>query len=159
MRAAWSIAASFLLSGCVPPVVSVASYVADGGLYVATGKTMSDHGMTAATGHDCSIIRNFKAEGPICLDEIAQRPDPAPVDRGARGLRPQLHFQPRDRYVALGSFANLDNAKRMVKLFGEFASTVTPVEVGGKQYHRVVAGPLNADEASLVKARLAERST
>ncbi len=155
MRAAWSIAASILLSGCVPPVVSMASYVADGATYVVTGKTMSDHGMSAATGHDCSIIRNFKAEGPICLDEIAQRQDPAPVDSGTH--RPVLAN--RDRYITLGSFANLDNANRLARVFAAFASTVTAVDVGGKHYHRVVAGPLTAEEASTVKARLAERST
>jgi hypothetical protein len=58
-----------LAGGCVaiPPAVAVASYVIDVGSFVATGKTATDHAVSAVAQQDCALMRVF--EGPVCIDE------------------------------------------------------------------------------------------
>lgn len=61
-------AALLLLGGCaLPPAVAIASYVIDVGSFVATGKTATDHGISAIAQEDCAIMRVF--EGQICRDD------------------------------------------------------------------------------------------
>lgn len=56
------------LGGCaLPPVYSIASYVGDGILYLASGKTSTDYGISALTGEDCATLRVFDGED-ICHD-------------------------------------------------------------------------------------------
>ncbi len=66
-----------VLSGCaLPPVITLASLVADVASYAATGKTVTDHGISLVLQKDCALLRGL--EGPVCLE-----PDPA---RRAREL-------------------------------------------------------------------------
>ena len=59
-----------LLSGCgLPPAVMIASYAADGVSYVATGKSVSDHGISAVTGRDCAVWRIVKGERRVRGDD------------------------------------------------------------------------------------------
>ena len=72
-----------LLSGCaLPPAVMIASYAADGISYIATGKSVSDHGISAVTGRDCEVRHIIKGKA-ISTDQPAQHTEP----RG-RQLRP-----------------------------------------------------------------------
>jgi hypothetical protein len=69
------------LGGCaLPPIYSIASYVGDGILYLASGKTSTDYGISAVTGEDCSTLRVFDGED-ICRDPalVAQARDAARV--------------------------------------------------------------------------------
>lgn len=62
------VAAAFSLSGCgLPPAVTYASYAADAFVYLATGKTMTDHGISTALEKDCALLRVL--DGPICIEE------------------------------------------------------------------------------------------
>lgn len=46
------------LAGCaLPPVVTVASLVLDGASYVATGKSTTDHAISALADEDCALLR------------------------------------------------------------------------------------------------------
>jgi len=57
-----------LAGGCVlPPAVAIASYAIDVGSFVATGKTATDHAVSAVAQQDCALMRVF--EGSICIDE------------------------------------------------------------------------------------------
>src|SRR5215470_10860729 len=77
-----------LLSGCaLPPAVMIASYAADGVSYVATGKSVSDHGISEVTGRDCALLRVIRGR-PICEDKPAERADPAPVEVGQQATLP-----------------------------------------------------------------------
>ncbi len=50
--------ACFGLTGCVlPPVLSYASMALDGASYLATGKSISDHALSAAVKQDCAVWR------------------------------------------------------------------------------------------------------
>jgi hypothetical protein len=47
-----------LLAGCaVPPAVTIVSLVADGVSYAATGKSTTDHAISAVAGQDCALLR------------------------------------------------------------------------------------------------------
>lgn len=70
-------AALALLGGCaLPPAVAIASYVIDVGSFVATGKTATDHGISALAQEDCALMRVF--EGQICRED----PDYQMADAG-----------------------------------------------------------------------------
>ncbi len=56
------------LGGCaMPPVVMVASYAIDGVSFIVSGKSISDHAISAALKKDCSLIRVI-AGRQICVD-------------------------------------------------------------------------------------------
>lgn len=64
-----SIAAALLvlLSGCsVSPTVDAVSWTVDGVSYFLTGKSMTDHAMSVASGRDCAMTRVVKGEN-ACL--------------------------------------------------------------------------------------------
>ena len=70
-----------LLSGCaLPPAVSIASYVGDGFLYIVSGKSSTDHGISALTGEDCATWRVLNNDD-ICKDRtlMAQAEDASRV--------------------------------------------------------------------------------
>lgn len=60
-----------LLSGCaVPVVVSIATGAASVAVNETTGKTVTDHTVSAVNGKDCRVSRMGKED--ICQDEIPQ---------------------------------------------------------------------------------------
>ncbi len=60
--------ALLLLGGCgLPPAVAIGSYVVDAGSFVTTGKTATDHGISAVADEDCMLMRML--EGPVCQPE------------------------------------------------------------------------------------------
>lgn len=68
------------LSGCaIPPMITVASFAADGVLLAATGKSKTDHGLSLATGQDCSTFRVLARED-VCQDEVLAVAEPLPVE-------------------------------------------------------------------------------
>ncbi len=57
-----------VVSGCgLPPAVSVASYVVDGALMAATGKSSNDHALSIAMQQDCRMLRAVVGD-PVCQD-------------------------------------------------------------------------------------------
>jgi hypothetical protein len=56
-----------LLGGCsISPSVDAVSWTVDGFSYFLTGKSMTDHAMSAAAGKDCAMTRMVKGEN-ACL--------------------------------------------------------------------------------------------
>lgn len=150
-----------LLSGCgLPAAVTIASYAADGVSYIATGKSVSDHGISAVTGRDCALFRIIKGKS-ICKDEPAQRADPAPVEIGQRATlppeeKPVKSIAMRRHYLVLGSFAVLRNAERFAEMSHDGSVVVVTARVDGRVTHRVVAGPLSEGEIARLRHRLAD---
>jgi hypothetical protein len=77
--------AGFLLSGCALPVpIQAASWAIDGISYLATNKSLMDHGISAVRGQDCATFRIVtdgnvcRPNSPIALDP-ALSPDLAPA--------------------------------------------------------------------------------
>lgn len=60
-----------LLSGCALPLpIKIASWAIDGISYIATEKTITDHGISAIAGRDCAMMRAV-TKGQICDTETA----------------------------------------------------------------------------------------
>lgn len=73
MRASIIVGAILLLAGCVaiPPAVSIASWAINGVSYLASGKSVSDHAISAVLDQDCATWRILKGD-PICVDYPAE---------------------------------------------------------------------------------------
>ncbi len=64
-------AAAILLSGCgLPPIVSYISYGADVFSYLATKKSVTDHGISLAMQKDCALLRIL--DGRICIEKVEE---------------------------------------------------------------------------------------
>ena len=84
-----------LLAGaCAAPVpLQIASWTADGISYLATRKSVTDHGLSIVVGQDCALLRGL-TEGAVCRDEedtlgaiaTAAGPAAAPPQGSAEGL-------------------------------------------------------------------------
>src|SRR5215469_11871330 len=150
------ILAPILLGGCaIPPALSIASYVLDGVSYAATGKSVSDHGLSAAAGRDCAVWRLIKGENP-CKGDPTERVDPAPVEEGQQATLSTGEPAPvvasatsstmaaaptqpaSQRYLVLGSFDNRGSADEIAAQFPDTKVTVFEVQVDGRVAHRVV---------------------
>jgi len=59
----------FILSGCAaPPALQILSLALDGLSYIATDKTLTDHGLSAITQKDCKLFRSLEDQ-EICQNE------------------------------------------------------------------------------------------
>ena len=59
------------LSGCaMPAAVTVASLALDTGSYMVSGKTLTDHGLSAAMDEDCAMLRVLDENEDICREEL-----------------------------------------------------------------------------------------
>lgn len=153
----------FLLSGCgLPLAVTLGSYAADGVSYVATGKSVTDHGLTAVTGRDCALLRPIFKGQPICADQPMAREGsaPAPVQVGQNAtVNPESTplvasvRPPARRYLVLGSFADRTRAQQLAAGVGTKVAVVD-ASVHGRTVHRVVAGPLSDREVASLRGRL-----
>ncbi|WP_085884616.1 SPOR domain-containing protein [Oceanibacterium hippocampi] len=60
--------ASFLLGGCaLPPAITAASWALDGISLAMSGKSMTDHALSAVVDEDCAILRLLDGE-PVCSE-------------------------------------------------------------------------------------------
>lgn len=67
-----SIVLPLLLAGCgLPPAYTVVKGLADGVMWVATGKTSTDHGLSFLTGRDCLLLRVAQGSD-VCRVEITE---------------------------------------------------------------------------------------
>ncbi|MDV7340180.1 hypothetical protein RYZ26_11285 [Terasakiella sp. A23] len=62
---------TFMLSGCAaPPALQVLSFALDGISYIATDKSVADHGLSVVAQRDCKMLRTLQGE------EICQKNEP-----------------------------------------------------------------------------------
>ncbi len=157
-----------LLTGCgLPPALMVASYAADGISYVASGKSLTDHVLSALVQRDCALHR-VVTEAILCRDDIlggietlALAEGPATDDGGAIGLAPRRH-QPRwglgttslldarddepapetvksdATYLVVSSFSYWVNSEHFAERYRALAPEVVPATVQGEIVYRVV---------------------
>lgn len=75
------------MGGCTMPMpVTIASYAMDGVSYLASGKSITDHGISIVMQRDCALLRGL-TEGQVCYDDaavstiaVASNQDDRPVD-------------------------------------------------------------------------------
>lgn len=107
MRLVVGLAVPLLVSGCafVPPQLALLGYAADGVSYVASGKSTTDHALSAALERDCRVLRVVQQER-ICRSEpdagevVALKVDDSGDDRIA-GLTDPLLADPLEDPVRL----------------------------------------------------------
>jgi len=75
------VAAMLGLGGCALPTgVVIAGYAADGASYLVTGKSATDHALSAAADRDCAVLRVTIHE-PVCrISEKNRREERAARD-------------------------------------------------------------------------------
>ncbi len=83
-------ATAVALSGCaLPPAISIASLAFDLASYSATGKTVTDHGLSMMLQQDCVLLRGLE-EGEVCVEadsELAsKKPAREAETRGSRRM-------------------------------------------------------------------------
>lgn len=73
MRAIFAAGSILVLAGCVsiPPAITIASWVINGASYAVSGKSVSDHAISAVLEKDCATWRIIKGD-PICVDYPAE---------------------------------------------------------------------------------------
>jgi hypothetical protein len=71
LKTALVLVAAFELFGCAAPALTVAGLAADGASYAASGKSLSDHALSAATGSDCSML-GVLDDGVLCRDRVPE---------------------------------------------------------------------------------------
>lgn len=73
IRAAVFALTATALGGCaLPGAVVVAGYAADGASYLLTGKSATDHALSAAVDRDCALLRVTMNE-PVCRESEKNR--------------------------------------------------------------------------------------
>ena len=179
-----------LLAGCgLPPAVVIASYAVDGISYLATGKSVPDHALSAVRQQDCALHRFVTEGGNVCSQTLSDdvllaaadaervaEPDldataiTAPADvavlvaaaapvvtigdavrgdgAGGEAIVPDdtqtavyggvTAVPSRARYLVIGSFANAENAGRLVDGLTTLSAAATTADVDGRTMHRVV---------------------
>jgi ribosomal protein S28E/S33 len=137
------------LGGCLPTPVVLGGYAADGASYVATDKTLSDHGISGATMRDCSVLRIFRGRA-ICRGSPAENGIPV-VDRRVTPEAPLAPPSPVGRYVVVGSFIERGNAERTAQRFAAFRPAIVKSAVDGRAMNRVVLGPLAEGEIAALR--------
>jgi hypothetical protein len=161
-----------LLSGCfLPPALIIASYAADGVSYSETGKSVEDHGLSAATGEDCAMLRIVRGHAicrPEAPDDAASNksapnkvmPNKAiPVATSAQSQTVAIAARgwPPHRYLVLGSFSDEARATQFAAGISAVQIKVEPAYAAGKHLYRVIAGPLRDDQITFVKERYSNR--
>lgn len=75
MRISLAIVLPFLLGGCaLPPAISIASLAVDGLSFASTGKSATDHAISATAKKDCAVFRVVKDE-KVCKEfEEGEKP-------------------------------------------------------------------------------------
>lgn len=158
-----------LLAGCgLPPAVVIASYAIDGVSYLTTGKSVTDHALSAVAQQDCALHRVITDSGNVCSQTLSDDELLAFVDddglRAADGDVPALVASvgsgrddeeliladvptvfggvtapvSSDRFLVIGSFANAENAGRLVDDLTTLSAATATVDLDGRTMHRVV---------------------
>ncbi|MBI5164129.1 MAG: hypothetical protein HY985_09530 [Magnetospirillum sp.] len=119
-----SVVLSGLVSGCaIPPALTVASYVGDGILMLATGKSSNDHALSLFTGKDCATMRVLE-EKDICFDPVLATAEPMP----AEVLRDEAAAQ--RQLAAVGN----DDAQRQAQAGRAMDAAFQPLASGERLY-------------------------
>lgn len=59
-----------LVAGCALPLpVQIASWAIDGISYLATRKSVAEHGLSIVTKQDCEVLRGLRGDG-LCVDDV-----------------------------------------------------------------------------------------
>jgi hypothetical protein len=100
------------LAGCgLPGAVVVASYAADGASYLVTGKSATDHALSAAMDRDCALLRIAANEKPCRISDKNRRDERERRDAAmAEFVKSAVAAVPPGKIVLLGAPENMAQA-------------------------------------------------
>lgn len=153
-----------LCTGCAPLPVTVASLIIDGMSYVATEKSLTDHGISVLAAQDCAMHRlvtrgvichEFESETVIAsADAVETRtlaPLPKPVATPAGNVKVTHYGAIGDPipgvYMVVASSRDLKTARSFGIRNADMAPQVFAMPAGGRRvlYH-VIVGPVTQDK-------------
>jgi len=112
-KGAFLLTALIFLAGCAVPLpLKVASWALDGISYIATDKSLTDHGLSMATEKDCALLRTFKGE-EICVEGDAYTLIAALKEAGNQGSETDFATETADGaalQASVDSIAAFDTA-------------------------------------------------
>jgi hypothetical protein len=134
------------LLGCAAPAtVTVASVAADGASYAASGKSLSDHAMSAVSDEDCRALGAPK-NGVLCRERVAL------PEVQVEALAPPYAEPPaRDNaatvdnseatFLVLGVFPDWENADHTVVMGRFYNPLIVPLDSNPTEDARAATGP------------------
>jgi hypothetical protein len=142
-----------LAAACALPIpIQVASWVIDGVSYLATNKSIADHGISAISGKDCAMLRTLTLD-PICKDRapasaVAFVDDWDKNGQAVKTSSVAAGEAPDDGrlYYVLGSFDKPGYARGLAELIPDLGPSLLATQSpNGRMYH-VIVGPIGPGE-------------
>lgn len=162
MKTAFVLGMAFELMSCAAPTaLTVVSVAADGASYAASGKSLGDHALSAMSGEDCSTLSLIN-DGVLCKERsktvvrVANTAPPVAAAPAATQAVPVDNSEAT--FMALGVFADWENADHTVVMGGFYNPLIVPLDVDAKGRENpsfwVVAGhPLAGDDGKIPVAQ------
>jgi len=105
-----------------------------------------------------ALRRIAPAAGPVegaAAPVFDAGPEPLVDASGGAAARPLAAKPDEGRYLVLGSFRDPAHAARALDLYAALAPRLAPAEIDGRQWHRVVVGPLATAKMSETRRQAA----
>jgi hypothetical protein len=166
------------LGGCVLPTAMYQTYaVANSASVASTGKTATGHGVSLITDEDCDPARSLEGD-PVCRPAGMPDSDANPSDTMDEPSRSQTgaafadltHGNVRamaldlpeytvpeapEPFAVVATFPDPEDARMVALELNDLPAVTAPANLGGRQYHRVLVGPLTPRIEAVLPGRLA----
>ncbi|MBK18017.1 MAG: hypothetical protein CMM52_04165 [Rhodospirillaceae bacterium] len=159
---------SFLAGCAVPSTLNLAGYAVEGATFLQTGKSVSDHAVSAVTGQDCRLIRGV-TKGTLCKksedaleNQVTKENSKSGNDRQAKnGSRNDKKHQQSAKLnqkvtsskwiVVVGTFPDLLMAKKSATAFAPLKTLIVTAVDDGEVIYRVTSMPFDIADAEDMK--------
>jgi len=152
----------FIVSGCaVPSALTLAGYAVESASYMKTGKTVSDHAVSAVARRDCQLLHGV-TKGQVCKTEkhVKKRSAKATTLRPEKATKPSKKALSRrqqavvsiDRWVVVvGTFPDLLIAKKSAAAVAPQKTLIVTAVVDGNVVYKVTSLPFGMADAESKK--------
>jgi hypothetical protein len=150
-----------IMPGCaVPSALSLAGYAVESASYMKTGKTVSDHAVSAVAGRDCQLLhgvtkgqickgvkRSKRLAGKVSDDRSAEAPGRQTKSK-ARQIGIHRSKTPADKWVVIvGIFPDLFIAKKSAAAVAPEKTMIVTAVVDGDVVYKVTSLPFGIADA------------
>ena len=146
MKTAFVLGMAFELLGCAAPAaITVASVAADGASYAASGKSLSDHAMSAVSGEDCRALGVLKS-GVLCRERVATplvqvENEPPPFATPPAHESAATVDNSEATFLVLGVFPDWENADHTVVMGRFYNPLIVPLDSNPTDDAKAANGP------------------
>ncbi len=161
-----------LLSACaVPSALTLAGYAVESASYMKTGKTVSDHAVSAVAGRDCQLLHGV-TKGKVCKDQ--KRSGKALAKTRVAGVRAVNRAENRNKtggkskhvrppaekwVVVVGTYPDLLVAKKSAAAEAPQKTQIVTAVVDGEVVYRVTSLPFGSADAENKKGTFVRSET